>query len=128
MEKWMIALLIFAAITVGMIAQGWVSLLEHKRRSQALDVIKAAIEAGRDAPPQVYEQLQPTKSSGERHWTEVVVFGALAVGFWIAYATATSGNRTAFLIIAATMTATSLGAMALALFRSDRGGRSDDRG
>ena len=39
MNNLSIMLFIFAAIAFGMIGQGWVSLLEHQRRRQTLDVI-----------------------------------------------------------------------------------------
>jgi hypothetical protein len=118
MDEWMVALLIFGAITVAMIGQGWVSLLEHQRRKQAMEVIKAAIEAGKEAPPVVYEQLGETGITGKPPWTEVVIFTALSFGFWIAYGTADEqGERTAFLVVAATMTVTALGCLALALLR-----------
>jgi ABC-type transport system involved in cytochrome c biogenesis permease subunit len=125
----MVALLIFAAVAAGMGAQAWVSWLEHQRRNKALDVIKAAIEAGREAPPQVYEQLE-TAARGEaaKPWSEVVVFAALAVGFWLAFALAPeSDNRTAFFVIAVAMSVTSVGALAIALFRSRPPSGRDDR-
>jgi hypothetical protein len=107
-----------------MIGQGFASLLEHQRRKQAMDVIKAAIEAGKEAPPIVYEQLR-AKGTGQAPWSEVVVFTALSFGFWLAYGTADeSGERTAFLVVAATMTVTALGCLGLALMRP--GGRKDD--
>lgn len=124
----MVALFIFAAVAVGMGAQAWVSWLEHQRRSKALDIIKAAIETGREAPPQVYEQLESVnRREAAKPWSEVVVFAALALGFWLAFGLAPENeNRTAFFVIAATMSATSLGALAIALFRSrPRSGRDD---
>lgn len=116
MEKWMVALFISAAVAVGMAAQAWVSWLDHKRRSQALDIIKACVQAGRDPPPQVYDEL---RAGGEPKppWTEVVLFGALGAGFWIAGALAEPDRRLAFLVIAAAMTATALGCLVLALKR-----------
>lgn len=125
MEQWMVALLIFGAVAAAMIGQGWVSLLEHHRRKQAMEVIKAAIEAGKEAPPIVYEQLRSKGVTGQPPWSEVVVFTALSFGFWIAFATAEEANqRTAFLIVAATMTVTAMGCLALALLRP--GSRKDD--
>lgn len=117
MDEWLVALFIFGAITVAMVGQGWISLLEHQRRKQAMDVIKAAIEAGKEPPPVIYDQLGDSGLTGKPPWTEVVIFTALGFGFWVAYATAEEGDRTAFLVVASTMTVTALGCLALALFR-----------
>lgn len=128
MEQGIVAYLIVLAVCVGMAGQAWVSWLDHKRRSQAMDVIKAAIEAGREPPPQLYAQLEKADVLGnKRPWSEVVLFGALGVGFWIAYANAESDKSVAYLVIAATMTATSLGCLALALFRPGQSRRDDER-
>lgn len=124
-DDWLIAVFIFGAVVVAMIGAGWKQLLEHQRRKLAMEVIKAAIEAGKEPPPIVYQEL----SSAERAkspWGEVIVFSALGFGFWIAYANADSDDRTAFLVVAATMTVTALGCLALALMRPDRGGGKDD--
>lgn len=123
MDRWMVAALIFAAIAVGVVAQAWTSWLEHKRRLKALDVIKSAIEAGREAPPQLYEQLEadPMAQMGlsKRPWGEAFVFGAVGVGFWIALAFADPGdNRDKFVLVASIMTAACVGCLALAAFRS----------
>lgn len=127
MEQWMIALLIVVAVTVGMIGQGWVSLLEHQRRKQAMELIKVSLEAGKEPPQQLYDMLDPKGGvTGQPPWIEVVLFSALSVGFWLAYATMVdSSQREAFLVIAATMTVTALGCLALALFRPGR--RRDDK-
>jgi hypothetical protein len=124
-ENWMVALFIFGAVTIAMIGAGWAQFLEHQRRKQAMDVIKAAIEAGKEAPPIIYEQLSKAGQT-KPPWSEVVVFGALGFGFWIAFANADGDNRTAFLVVAATMTVTALGCLALAITRPDRGGAKDD--
>jgi hypothetical protein len=123
MDRWMVAAFIFAAIAVGMAAQGWTSWLEHKRRSKALDVIKAAIEAGREPPPQLFEQLEadPMAQMGlsKRPWGEALVFGAVGVGFWIALAFAEpDANREKFVLVASIMSAVSIACFALAAFRS----------
>jgi hypothetical protein len=125
MENWMVALLIFGAIAVSMLGAGWAQYLEHQRRKQAMDVIKAAIEAGKEAPPIVYEQLSKASQS-KSPWGEVVVFSALGFGFWMAFANAEGEQRTAFMVVAATMTVTALGCLALAIMRPDRGGDKDD--
>ena len=122
-DRWLVALFIFAAVTVGMIAQGWASLLEHQRRRQAMDIIKAAIEAGKEPPQIVYDQLSKADAP-KQPWTEVVLFGALGAGFWIAYANAEADSRTAFLVVASTMTFTAIGCLVLAL---TRGGKDDER-
>lgn len=123
MDRWMVAAFIFAAIAVAMAAQGWVSWLEHKRRSKALDVIKAAIEAGREPPAQLYEQMEadPMAQMGlsKRPWGEAFVFGAVAIGFWIALAfNDQSDSRDKFVLVASIMSAASIGCLALAAFRS----------
>ncbi len=125
MENWMVALLIFGAIAVSMLGAGWAQYLEHQRRKQAMDVIKAAIEAGKEAPPIVYEQLSKAGQS-KPPWGEVVVFSALGFGFWIAFANAADEQRTAFMVVATTMTVTAIGCLALAIMRPDRGGDKDD--
>lgn len=123
MQDWMVALFIFGAVTVGMIGQGWVSMLEHQRRKQAMDIIKTAMEQGKEAPPIVYDQLRKAGQS-KPPWSEVVVFSALAFGFWIAFSQADGTQRTAFMVIAATMTVAALGCVGLALMRP--GGDKDD--
>lgn len=124
-ENWMVALFIFGAVTVAMIGAGWGQYLEHQRRKQAMDVIKTALEAGKEAPPIIYEQLGKASQS-KPPWSEVVVFSALGFGFWIAFANADAEDRTAFLVVASTMTVTALGCLALALVRPDRGSDKDD--
>lgn len=123
MNNLLLMLLIFGAIAVGMIAQGWVSFLEHQRRRATLDVIKAAIQAGREPPPELYALLR--KDSVPRApWGEAFVFGVLAIGFWLAFALLADERRMAFLVIAITMTVTSLGSLAFAILRP--GGSRDD--
>lgn len=126
-EDWMVAVFIFAVVTIGMVGAGWSQWLEHKRRSQAMDVIKAALEAGKEPPAIVYEQISKAGQS-KPPWGEVVVFSALSFGFWIAYANAAPDDKTPFLVIAATMTVTALGclALALAITRPGRGGKDDE--
>lgn len=122
---WMVALFIFGAVAVTMIGAGWAQLLEHNRRKQAMEVIKAAMEAGREPPQIVYDQLKAANTQ-KPPWSEVVVFTALGFGFWIAFANADGDNRTAFLVVAATMTVTAIGCLALAIMRP--GGKDDDAG
>lgn len=125
MDDWMVALFILAAATVGMVGAGWSQWLEHRRRSQAMDVIKAALDAGKEPPAIVYEQIAKGGQS-KPPWSEVVVFTALGFAFWIAYANAQPDDKTPFLVIAATMTLTALGCLALAIMRPDRGRDKDD--
>ena len=119
MENWAVALFIFGAVTIGMIGQGFVSLLEHQRRTQTLDLIKAMLAAGKDPPQQLYDQLTQANQP-KAPWSEVVVFTALSFGFWLAYANADDGRRTAFLVVAASMTVAAMGCLALALMRPGR--------
>ncbi|MBI3438202.1 MAG: hypothetical protein HY054_06060 [Proteobacteria bacterium] len=116
MENWAIALFIFGAVTVGMLGQGWVSLLEHQRRTQTLDLIKALLAAGKDPPQQLYDQLTQSNQP-KAPWTEVVVFSALSFGFWLAFFYSEGGRRTAFLVVAASLTVTAIGCIVLALTR-----------
>jgi hypothetical protein len=125
MEQVTIAALIAGAIAVGMIAQGWVSLLEHQRRRQTLDVIKAALQAGKDPPAELYALLREN-SAPRAPWGEAFVFGVLSVGFWLAFALLGDEQRMAFLVVAATMTLTAVGCLALAIFKVTRS-RDDER-
>lgn len=123
-ERWMVAAFIFLAVSVGVIAQGWVSWLEHQRRTKTLDVIKAAIEAGREPPPQLYEQLEtdPMQQMGlsKKPWGEGFMFAALAAGFWIAVAAGDAEDRNKFLLVAGVMSAAAVFCFGLAAFRSQR--------
>lgn len=116
---------VFGAVILAMLGQGWLSWLEHKRRSQAMDLVKSALESGREIPPEVSAQLGKA-DAGRQPWSEVVVFTALSFGFWMAYAQAEGDQRTAFLVVAATMTVTAFGCLGLALMRPGRG--NDDAG
>ncbi len=124
-EKWVVAAFIFGAVAVAMIGAAWSQWLEHKRRSQAMDVIKSAIEAGKEPPAIVYEQIKKAGQS-KPPWGEVVVFTGIGFGFWVAYANAAPDDKVQFLVVAATMTATALGCLALAIMRPDGGGGKDD--
>jgi hypothetical protein len=131
MESSSVAALIAAAIFVGVGLQAWMSWLEHKRRTQALDVIKAAIEAGREPPQQLYDQLEPEPYASfglsKRPWGEAIMFAALAIGFWIACVMADAGDqRDRFMLVAAVMSAAAAGCAALAIFRPGQR-KSDDR-
>ncbi|GAM99725.1 hypothetical protein U91I_03380 [alpha proteobacterium U9-1i] len=126
MDQFGIAFFIFAAVVVGMVGQGWVSLLEHHQRKQAMDVIKTAIEAGREPPAEIYEILRKSSSdlNNKPPWTEVVVFTALGIGFLLAYGVMPSAEtgepRMPFLVIGVTMVASAIGCLLLALFRPGR--------
>ncbi|MGD9981408.1 MAG: hypothetical protein AB7H66_06230 [Hyphomonadaceae bacterium] len=125
MENWMVAAFIFATVTIAMLAAAWAQWLEHKRRSQAMEVIRAALEAGKEPPAIVYEQIDKAGQS-KPPWGEVIVFTAVGFGFWIAYADAAPEDKTAYLVVAATMTVTAIGCLALAIMRPGRGGKDDD--
>lgn len=125
LSEWTVIFVIFAVVVLAMIAQGWASLLEHNRRKQVLEVIKAALAAGKEPPAIVYDQLAKSDQA-KAPWTEVVVFTALGFGFWLAYANAEGDQRTAFLVVAATMSLTALGCLGLALMRPGRGGKDDE--
>lgn len=125
MENWQTGLFILTAIAIGVGAQTWVAWLEHKRRTQALDIIRTALAAGKDLPPRFYEQLSQA-GDAKAPWTEAIVFCALAIGFAVAFYL-DGGHRSAYLVIAATMGATGLACLALALQRSGKS-RHDDQG
>lgn len=125
LENWMVAAFIFATISIGMLSAGWGQWLEHKRRSQAMDVIKAAIEAGKEPPAIVYEQISKARQL-KQPWGEVVVFTAVGFGFWIAYGNAPPEDKMPYLVVAASMTVTAFGCLAIALMRPGRDGGKDD--
>ncbi|MFT3727404.1 MAG: hypothetical protein QM759_06255 [Terricaulis sp.] len=119
MQGWVVASLIFAAVAIAMAGQAWASWLEHKQRMRTLDVIKAAVDAGREPPAALYAEIHRKKA--EPPWTEFVVFAALSFGFWLAYAIL---HNTVFMVVAASMTVTALGCLWLAL--AQPGARRDD--
>jgi hypothetical protein len=120
-----IMVFVFGAVAFAMIGQGWVSYLEHQRRRQTLDVIKAALQAGKEPPPELYALLKK-ESAPRAPWGEAFVFGVLALGFWLAFAFLGDERRMSFLVIAATMTVTSLGSLAVAMLKPNRS-RDDER-
>lgn len=124
METGVLVFVIFGAVALAMISAGWAQMLESNRRKQAMDIIKTALEQGKEAPPIIYEQLA-SASSPKAPWTEVVIFTALSIGFWIAALQTSEGQHTAFLVVASTMTVTALGCLALAIFRP--GAKPDDK-
>lgn len=132
MEREMVAAFILAAVVIGVSAQAWVSWLDHKRRTKTLDVIKSAMEAGREPPRELYAQLEagPYASLGlsNRPWGEAAVFAAVAIGFWIAFGAQPEGDqREKLLFVAAFMSAMSIGCAALALFRPGQRRRDDEQ-
>lgn len=132
MESTTVAAFIFGAVAVGMGAQAWVSWLEHKRRTKTLDVIKAALEAGREPPQQLYDQLEsePYANLGlsKRPWGEAILFATLAIGFWVAVGFAdASDQRDRFVLVAAVMSAASAGCLALAVFRPGQRKHDDEQ-
>lgn len=122
MDRVEIVLLVLALVLLAAGQQTWMSWLEHKRRTKALEAIKAAYEGGRDPARELFDQLEgePYAMLGlsKKPWAEAIVFSAVAAGLWIAYATGATGEREqAFLLIAAMMTLFSLICVALAVFR-----------
>jgi ABC-type siderophore export system fused ATPase/permease subunit len=124
MDTWALIFVVFGAVTIAMIATGWAQLLEHNRRKQAMDIIKTAIEQGKEAPPVIYEQLA-NASRQKAPWSEVVIFTALSIGFWIAASQTADDLHLAFTVVASTMTVTALGCLALGLMRP--GAKRDDK-
>jgi len=124
MDNTNIMVLIFGAVAFGMIGQGWVSFLDHQRRRQTLDVIKVALQAGKEPPPELYALLKKDSAS-RAPWSEAFVFGVLALGFFLAFALLEERSM-AFLVIAVTMAVTAVGCLALALMKPGRS-RDDER-
>jgi len=128
MDQSTIAIFILGAIVIGVGGQAWVSWLDHQRRMKALDVIKAAMDAGREPPAVVYEQIEGNAyvnmGLSKRPWAEAITFGALGIGFGIAFALDPPANDR-FLVIAIVMIAVSIGCFALAIFRP--GQQRDDK-
>jgi hypothetical protein len=116
MENWVTGVFVFAVIALGVMAQAFASLLEHQRRREVLEVIKAALAAGREPPPELYDLLRKAEAP-KAPWAELVVFTALAFGFWLAFAYAEGERRATFLVVAASMTVAALGCLGLALFK-----------
>jgi hypothetical protein len=116
--------IVLVAVITGAAGVAWGQWLEHRRRVAAMDVIKAALMAGKEPPAIVMAELT---RAGHRKppWNEVVVFTALSFGFWVAFGTAGEPARTAFLTVAVTMTVTALGVLLIALI-SPRGGAPQD--
>ncbi|HRK63849.1 MAG TPA: hypothetical protein PLN53_05595 [Terricaulis sp.] len=132
MDRWEVAALILVAVVIGIGGQAWVSWLDHQRRSKALDVIKAAIEAGKEPPKQIYEQLEANHYANmgfsKRPWAEAVIFGAVGVGFWVMFGLAEPGDqRDKMMFVAAIMSAFSIGCVALAIFAPGQKPRDDGR-
>jgi hypothetical protein len=119
MQGWVVAALIFAAVAIAMAAQAWASWLEHRLRMRALDVIKAAVDAGRDPPADLYDQIRD--KTPEPPWTEVFIFAALSFGFWLSFFVL---HNTVFMVVATSMTVTALGCLWLAL--AQRSARRND--
>ncbi len=126
MDRGIVALVVVAVASLALLAQAWNSWLEHRRRAQAMDVIKAALEAGKDPPPALYELLAEPPAAQRPPWTEAVVFSALGIGFWIAYFVSAAEERAPFLVIAASMSVTAIGCLALAVFRPGQSRRRRD--
>jgi hypothetical protein len=76
----------------------------------------------------VYEQIEGNAyvnmGLSKRPWGEAIAFGALGIGFWIAYAFDPTDNER-FVIIASVMSAVSIGCFLLAIFRP--GQQRDDK-
>lgn len=128
MESWMVAIFIFAAVAVGMAGQAWASWLEHKRRTQAMDVIKTALQAGREPARELYDVVGGRGGERKPPWSEVVVFAALGAAFWVAWFVGDEGQKWRFLVIAVSMSVAAVGCLAYALWkgRQLQRGRPDD--
>ncbi len=122
MDRLEIVLLVVGLVLLAAAQQTWTSWLEHQRRTKALDVIKAAYEAGRDPPRELFEEFEaePYAMFGlsKRPWAEAIVFGAVGGAFWIAYAMGAGDDRQqTFLLVAALMTLFAIVCAVLAFFR-----------
>lgn len=115
MGPMVILVIVLTAVVTVAVGAAWGQLIEHRRRSSAMEVIKAAMLADKEPPREVLDELARV---GQRRapWNEVISFTALAVGFWVAWARTGSGDEsTAFLVVAVTMTVTAAGLFVLAL-------------
>lgn len=117
MAHWVIIIIVFGAVVVAGIGQGWSQYLEHRKRALILEAIKEAYRAGREPDQRLFDQL----SDAERYereggpWRNVIVFGALALAFGAAAYFNQEGPRHAFVVVAIAMGATALGSAALAV-------------
>jgi hypothetical protein len=111
-------------ITVAVLCAAAVMMLEQvertKRSNKALEVIKTALEQGKEPAPELYRALEPAcPEKTDQRWSNVIVFSALAVGFGAAAFAAYpegGGRFQAFAIIGAAMTVTAIGSLLYALF------------
>lgn len=126
MGPMVILVIVLTAVLTAAGGAAWGQWLEHRRRVAAMEVIKAAMVAGKEPPREVLDEIG---RAGQREapWSAVIAFTALAFGFWIAWGrTGGSDESTAFLVVAVTMTVTAGGLLIQALM-SPAGGRTKSR-
>ena len=115
MGPMVIVVIVIVALVTASMGAALGQMLEARRRVAAMEVIKAAMAAGREPPREVLDELT---RAGQRRppWTEVIAFTALAVGFWVAFnRVGDESSQTAFMVVASTMTVTAAGLLVLAL-------------
>lgn len=117
MERWIVVALVMVAVTVGVLGQAWVSWLQHRRRMRTMDLIQASLDAGREPSEHLYDEIAHDRSGAAPPVAEVVIFSALATGFWIAWFNAEGDERVPFLSVAAAMTITAVGSLLLVILR-----------
>ncbi|NWG53910.1 MAG: hypothetical protein HXY28_09340 [Hydrogenophilaceae bacterium] len=116
---------VFGGVLVAMGSVAWAQWLDHRRRMKALDVIKAALERGMEAPAPVYAEL--SKDAAKRPpWSEVIIFTALGVAFWVAYFRIGGDSADRYAVIATAFTVTALGCLVVALLPRGAGKARDD--
>ena len=120
MGPMVVLVIVLTAVLTAAGGAAWGQWLEHRRRVAAMDVIKAALAAGKEAPREVLDEIA---RAGQREapWSAVIAFTALALGFWVAWGRTGGGDAsTAFLVVAVTMTVTAGGLLILALMSPGR--------
>jgi len=127
MGPMVILVIVVTAVVTAALGAAWAQMLEYRRRAAAMEVIKAAIVAGREPPREVLNELTGSGAGQGSQWSVVVAFTALSVGFWIAWwRTQNQEVATAFLVVAATMTVTAAGCALLALTSSRGAAHPED--
>ncbi|MBI1186230.1 MAG: hypothetical protein GC206_02690 [Alphaproteobacteria bacterium] len=124
MSEIYLGVVVFGAVMLAAAAMGWSQWLDHRRRMKALDVIKAALERGAEPPALVYAELTRGRAA-KPPWSEVIVFTALAVSFWVAYWRIGGDDAVRFMVVATAFTVTAIGCLVVALMGA-RGTRPTD--
>ena len=123
MGPMVILVIVLTAVLTAAGGAAWGQWLDHRRRVAVMEVIKAAMAAGKEPPREVLDEIV---RAGQREapWSAVIAFTALAFGFWIAWGRTGGGDEsTAFLVVAVTMTVTAAGLLMLSLMSHSGGAK-----